>query len=72
MPLQGNRNRVYKRQNDNLGEPNLLLGRTSLSGMLKVVLSESPFRDQPYISIVNSPLNYDGGMTFKFRFEIAL
>ena len=30
------------------GGPNLLLGRTSFSGMLKVVMSEPPFRDQPY------------------------
>ena len=27
---------------------NLLLGRNSFSGMLKVVLSEPPFRAQPY------------------------
>ena len=31
-----------------LGVLNLLFGRTSFSGMLKVVMSESPFRDQPY------------------------
>ena len=37
--------------NDNFsvwGGPNLLLGRTSFSGMPKVVMSEPPFQDQPY------------------------
>ena len=47
-PFQGNRYQVYKLQNFNLGGPNLLLGRTSFSGMLKVVMSEPPFRDKPY------------------------
>ena len=31
---------------------NLLLGRTSFSGMLEVVLSERPFRDQPYTRLL--------------------
>ena len=39
---------VYKRHSFNFGGPNLLLGRTSFSVMLKVVMSEPPFRDQPY------------------------
>ena len=33
------------------GVPNLLFWRTSISGMLKVVLSEPPFRDQPYSTL---------------------
>ena len=48
MPFQGNRNRVSKQQNVNLGGPSLLLGRTSFSGMFKVVMSEPPFQNQPY------------------------
>ena len=39
-----NTNCLYLR----FGGPNLLLGRTSFSGMLKVVLREPPFRDQLY------------------------
>ena len=31
----------------NLGVPNLFLGRTSVSDMLKVVMSEPPFRNPP-------------------------
>ena len=30
------------------GGPNFLFGRTSFTGILNVVLSEPPFRDQPY------------------------
>ena len=50
MPFQENRNRVYKRQDFNfvLFGGDLLLGRTYFSGMLQVVMSEPPFRDQPY------------------------
>ena len=44
VSFRGNRNRVYKQQNVNVGGgPNLLLGRTSFSDMLKVVMSEPPF-----------------------------
>ena len=43
------------------GVPNLLFGRTSFSGMLKVVLSEPPFRDQPY-----------GGHIVDFRLVFAM
>ena len=34
------------------GVPNLLFGRASFSGMLKVVMSETPFRDQPYLIFI--------------------
>ena len=34
---------------------NLLFGRTSFSGMVKVAMSEIPFRDQPYAASSSSP-----------------
>ena len=45
-PFQGNRKWVYYRPKFNLGGPNGLLGLSSFSGMLKVVLCEPSFRDQ--------------------------
>ena len=49
MPFQGEMD--VKRLISILGVPNLLLGRTSFSGMLKVVLNEPLFRDQPYATM---------------------
>ena len=49
MPVQGNCFLDVRTLLLISGIPNLLLGRTSFSGMFKVVLSEPPFRDQPYV-----------------------